>query len=71
MVRRPKKFKRDMLSAMFSIVRSTPVLFQYVRSMRVMYKDLLDIVNGLGKMRLSAPVADCLRRRIEDRGLSV
>eukprot|EP00574_Skeletonema_japonicum_P010679 CAMPEP_0201714664 /NCGR_PEP_ID=MMETSP0593-20130828/1043_1 /ASSEMBLY_ACC=CAM_ASM_000672 /TAXON_ID=267983 /ORGANISM="Skeletonema japonicum, Strain CCMP2506" /LENGTH=553 /DNA_ID=CAMNT_0048203959 /DNA_START=187 /DNA_END=1848 /DNA_ORIENTATION=- len=48
----------DLLSAMFSIVRSTPALFQYSRR-SIIEGDgdyLLDVANGLEKMRLSAPV---------------
>jgi hypothetical protein len=42
--------RRDLLSAMFSIVRNTPALFQYVNSNEEGNQDVLDITDGLEKM---------------------
>jgi len=58
----------DLLSAMFSIVRNTPALFQYV-SADDGNQDVFDIVDGLEKMRFDASVSDLTVAL--DRGLSV
>ncbi|KAK1741056.1 hypothetical protein QTG54_008308 [Skeletonema marinoi] len=60
--------KRDLISAMFSIVRNTPALFQYV-SADDGNQDVFDIVDGLEKMRFDASVSDLTAAL--DRGLSV
>jgi hypothetical protein len=63
-----EKCRRDLLSAMFSIVRNTPALFQYVSSDEC-NQDVFDIVDGLEKMRFDASVSDLTAAL--DRGLSV